>query len=89
MKPGGIGNRIRDDRDEARDVSICLLQRHAGLQAGDAAIAEVGRVQFRPVEAERKDELRVAIEEAEPAGGAPPIISRGLPSTTTDLPMTA
>jgi hypothetical protein len=59
---------IRDDRDEARDVGVCLLQRNARLQPGHAAVAEVGRVQFRPVEAERQDELRVAIEEAEPGG---------------------
>ena len=38
------------------------------LQPRHAAIAEVGRVQFRPVEAERQDDLRVAIEEAEPGG---------------------
>ena len=59
---------IRDDRDEARDVGVCLLQRHAGLQPRHTAVAEVGRVQLRPVEAEREDELRVAIEEAEPRG---------------------
>ena len=44
---------IRDDRDQARDVGVGLLDRHAGLQPRDTAVAEVGRVQFRPVEAER------------------------------------
>ena len=37
----------------------------AGLETGDTAIAEVGGVKLGAVEAERQDELRVAIEEPE------------------------
>ena len=50
------------------DVGVRLLHRHAGLQACHAAIAEVGRVQLRTVEAERQNQLRVAVEEAESGG---------------------
>ena len=59
---------IRDERNQPRNVGVRLLHRDAGLQPRHAPIAEVGRVQLRTVEAERQNQLRVAIEEAEPGG---------------------
>ena len=86
MKPGGIGNRSGMHRDQARDVRVRLLERHARFQPGHALIAEVADEQLGAVEAEGEDELRVAIEEAEAGGQHADDLAAACRRSMTDLP---
>ncbi len=62
------GEPLEHRGDHARHVRVRLLDRHLGLQACDALIAEMPDEDLRAVDAHRQDQLRILGEKAE-AGG--------------------
>src|SRR5262252_10419787 len=65
------GRRLEFDqfkREHAADISICLLQAHAGLQAGDSSVAVIAQRSLGSIEAKQLEKVRLLIEQPEALG---------------------
>ena len=58
----GRGPPLQPDRDHSRDISVGLGERHAGLEPGKPAVAEIAEEDPAPIEPLRQEQRRVGVQ---------------------------